>query len=125
MVGESSGFLGEPDVTRSAVEATLPLWGAWAYFAGSGTALQSRLLIPHEATTALAAVIEAEFVGNRRKLASRGGITVLAILRQLAWTPIATRWSGCGTGHHGAGTQCGLISAVPAPAIEAFQFRRT
>lgn len=97
----SNVSLGEPDVTRLEVERALRQAGApgfvsqlsdgidhlvdlsggavAAYFAGSRVTLQSLT-----ATSALVPVTEAEIVSNRRTLASRGGITILAISRQPA-----------------------------------------
>ncbi len=110
--------LGEPGVTRSAVERALRQAGAWEFVSQlsdgvdhvvgeRGAALSGgqrqrislaralvhhpRLLILDEATSALDPVTEAGIVDNVRDLARRNGITVLAISHQPAWTSVADR----------------------------------
>lgn len=114
----SNVSLGEPGVTPSEVERALRQAGAWtfvsqlsdgvAHVVGErGSALSGgqrqrislaralihnpRLLILDEATSALDPATEAEIVANVRDLASRNGITVLAISHQPAWMSVADK----------------------------------
>ncbi|HKP26001.1 MAG TPA: ATP-binding cassette domain-containing protein, partial [Dongiaceae bacterium] len=114
----SNVSLGEPDVTRPEVERALHQAGAWEFVSQlddgldhvvgeRGAALSGgqrqrislarallhnpRLLILDEATSALDPVTAAEIVSNVRALASRSGITVLAISHQSAWISVADK----------------------------------
>ena len=110
--------LGELSVTRPDVERALRQAGAWDFVSQlsdgvdhvvgeRGAALSGgqrqrislaralvhnpRLLILDEATSALDPMTEAEIVSNVRELASRSGITVLAISHQPAWISVADK----------------------------------
>jgi ATP-binding cassette subfamily C protein len=110
--------LGELSVTRPDVEGALRQAGAWDFVSQlsegvdhvvgeRGAALSGgqrqrislaralvhnpRLLILDEATSALDPMTEAEIVSNVRELASRSGITVLAISHQPAWISVADK----------------------------------
>jgi ATP-binding cassette subfamily C protein len=118
--------LGEPGITRSDVERALRQAGAWDFVAQlsdgvdhvvgeRGAALSGgqrqrislaralihhpRLLILDEATSALDPVTEAEIVSNVHDLATRGGLTVLAISHQPAWMAVADKVVRVRDGH--------------------------